>query len=279
MWDQVSPAQLPRNDGWLGDTRPPRCGTNSGSIDGGSIRACQPVELGKSLLGASLAQLCQFAREPLQVHAAAVDVGVRMPQTGSRRLAPARACDACVSALNCRVVAANTEAVPATSTQILPAWRRRRGTKRPCPRSRRSPECRLRARNAAPTRGAHLANDACASRRSAAVSPGECRTCGRAVASHRACRIVRETAEMQIALVDERLRGIQSAQSHRRIAARLHERGDSPVSLGALVLPPEDLGAVIEAGRAARLANDLVTGPLLASQKCSRLQRVSNQES
>ncbi len=65
---------------------------------------------------------------------------------------------------------------------------------------------------------------------------------------------------MQVTRVDERLLGRQFAQPHRRIPAGLDERGNTPVDLGAPGFPPEDLRAVIETWRSARLTDDLFAG-------------------
>jgi hypothetical protein len=78
----------------------------------------------------------------------------------------------------------------------------------------------------------------------------------------RSLRVVRKAAEMQVALVDKGLRRIQAAQPHHGVRCGLNKRGDLREHLGPLVFPPQDLGAVVEAGRAARLANHLAARPV-----------------
>jgi hypothetical protein len=50
---------------------------------------CLPIELLKTESGRIRVSLPQLARKPLQVHAAAVDVGVRMPESRDGRTSPA----------------------------------------------------------------------------------------------------------------------------------------------------------------------------------------------
>ncbi len=68
---------------------------------------------------------------------------------------------------------------------------------------------------------------------------------------------VGESREVQVARVDEGGFAAQAAQAHGRVAARLHEGADARVHVGTLVLPPEDLGPVVEARGPAGLADDL----------------------
>jgi hypothetical protein len=89
-----------------------------------------------------------------------------------------------------------------------------------------------------------------------------------------ALQAVRETTEMQVALIDEGLSRVHAAQPHRHVPAGLHKRGDLIVDLRMLVLPPQDLGTMIETGRPARLLDDLVTGSLLHPSDVGRTSSI-----
>ena len=160
------------------------------------------------------------------------------------------------SGLNADVVAAKTDAVPATSTQmparVAPQERKlaavspqpaTTGTPGSSPHSpamdgESDPDHLVRRDDARQLPGVH------------AEAPAEIRI------PHARAR-VGEAREVEVARVDERGGAVHGAEAHGRVAAGLHEAPDPRPRVGPLVLPPEDLGPVVEARRAAGLPHDL----------------------
>ena len=210
--DQFSPAQLPRRCGWLGVHAAAQVRHEDGIAPARArSAAASAVELPRQSVCAA-PQSSQFADKPLQVHAAAVDVGVGMPQSRAWPTGPSPARHGRRRPGTARSWRRTPKRCRPRRRKRLRESRRRPGTRPPCRRSPATTGVPALSPQRRADVGRDLADDRVGIDDPRQLGQSERRTSGTAAASHWPRTIVGKAAEMQVALVDKGLRRVQAAQ-------------------------------------------------------------------
>ena len=199
-----------------------------------------------------------LAAEPLEVHPATVDVGIGVPQSRNGGLTAAEDPVLLVGSERGRGGGKHRRRAGHVNADTLARGPAGQEAGRRVTAARNDRHSRLQTTPAG-RRGGQLADDRLGFDDLRELGPIDAERLAQVIVPARAA-VVGEPGEVKVRPVDERPGAVQPAEPHGRVAARLHEGGNAAVDALVGAHPPEDLRAVVEAGRAPGLGQHPVAG-------------------